>query len=155
MPVSYAEQGLRRSGNLSVSGSLKCLAHSQAPGPTAFTLGEVGANVEVVFAAQLKSGSSAYAWQEVIGSEDLFPAGEDSSDAAEGGKAEPLREREAIFKLGGNHVTIEVATGFVSSQFVVCAIDAVGVEGRAAADSADGQIVGKDLVFAQSRIFVE
>ena len=45
-------------------------------------------------------------------------------DASESGKANAVRQRQAIFHLCSKHVAVEVLAGCISPQFVARAIDA-------------------------------
>ena len=64
-------------------------------------------------------------------------------------------EFEAILHLGGDHEVIDVASGGVAAQLVVCAVDALSVEGRRASGGAVEQVVGEYLFRRKAEVFVE
>jgi hypothetical protein len=82
-------------------------------------------------------------------------ARDDFADVTECCEAELLRPREPVLDLGCEHIAIEIAAGLISSELVVCAVDAVGIERGLATCSADEQVVGKYLILPEASIFVE
>src|SRR5579863_9706683 len=136
--------------------SSKSFADAHAPGPTIPALGEVSAKIDVIFLTQLISRPSTHIGQEVVILEQhLTRSGDDSAKTSECSQTKPLWQCQAILYLCRRHVPVEVLAGCVSSQFVLCPINAISIEGWLAAGAAGKQIICKDLILTQAFVFVE
>jgi hypothetical protein len=80
---------------------------------------------------------------------------DDSADTAECDQAKPLRQDQAILQLRCQLVAIEVPACGISTQVIVGPIYPVPVERGLPGSRAKKGVIGKNLVFAQTRIFVK
>ena len=129
---------------------------THAPCPTVPSPGEVRPKIDVIFPTEFISRPAAHVGQEVIISKEyLARAWDHFPYAGESGKANAIRQSQAIFDLCPEHVAVEVLAGCITPQFVARAINAISVKGRLAAGRAPKQIIGEDLILAQTIVLVK
>lgn len=110
----------------------------------------------MVLLTQFKSRPTAHVGQEVIVLEEyLTRTGDHFADAPKCSKAKALRQCQAVLHLRRGHIAVKVLAGRISSQLVFRSINAISVKGRLAAGGAGKKIVSKNLILAQTLVFVE
>src|SRR5271170_4605466 len=135
---------------------LECLAHAHAPGPATPAPSEVSAKIDVVLLAQFISRPAPHIGQEVVVfQEDLTRTGDHSTNARKRGKAEPFWQCQPVLQLRRGHIAVEVFAGRVPSQLVFRAINAIPVERRLPGSGTGKEIECKDLILAQTLVFVK
>jgi hypothetical protein len=134
---------------------LESLTDAQGKCVTVHTLGDVGTKIDMIRLAQFESQPAATAGQEVAFLKQLTGSGDDSADTAECDQAKPLRQDQAILQLRGQLVAIEVPACSISPQVIVGPIYAVPVERGLPGNRAEKGVIGKNLIFAQTRIFAK
>src|SRR5215471_11355237 len=96
---------------------------------TVLALGKVDTQIYVVGLAELKANAGSAAGQEVLVPKHLIAARYHFPQSAERCETQFLVQDQPILQLGAKHVPIQITTGGVTAQLVVCAIDAICVKG--------------------------
>ena len=139
---------------ISAGTHLESFSDSHAECVAVFALGEIEAEIEFVFLADLKSHTSAAGRKKMIASH-LTQSRRDLTDPDEGDHAKSPGKSSTILELSRDHVCVDELSRHVAPQCVVGPEDALPVERRVSGRRTIEKVVSENLLRSEAVIVVE